>query len=140
MQLSIRRSQRDAGMLGSKVVFAIDARIHPTAEEAALIKRYKLGKELVYSSENARRHADAAEDGARRGSVGGTAKALISLGLNKLSLNCTIDSLCAGQRIECKDLVELLAAEEAVIEACSNAKTFLDAASTFDGRELVMEF
>ena len=140
MQLSIRRSQRDGGVFGSKVIFALDARIHPTAEEQALIKRYKLGKEIVYASEEARRHDAAKQNAAARGGLGGLAKAAMSAGMTALSLRCTIDSLAAGQHIECQNLPELLAAEEAIIEACTNAKSFLDAATAFDGTELVMDF
>jgi hypothetical protein len=57
-----------------------------------------------------------------------------------LSLNVTVDGLISGQHIECKDLDELLGAESAIIEACQNAKGYLDVASTFDGREQVLEF
>jgi hypothetical protein len=139
MQLSIRRSQRDGGVFGGKVIFALDAQIRPSSEEHALIKRYKLGKETVYASDAARRHAAATIDASERGGVGGLAKAAMSAGMASLSLRCTIDSLAAGQRIECKDLPELLAAEEAIVEACNNTKAFLEAAATFDGRELVMD-
>ena len=140
MQLSLRRTQRDAGMLGNKVVFALDARIYPTAEEQALIKRYKLGKEMIYSSEQAQKHAASAQAAADRGTWGGLAKAALNAGMSALSLKCTIESLVAGQRIECKDLPELIAAEDAIVQACTNAKSYLDTALTFDGRELVMDF
>jgi hypothetical protein len=126
--------------LGNKVVFALDARIHPTGEEQALIKRYKLGKLTIYSSETAQKHVESAQAAAGRGTLGGLAKAALSAGMAALSLRCTIESLAAGQRIECQDLPELLAAEEAIIQACTNAKSFLDTALTFDGRELVMDF
>jgi hypothetical protein len=140
MQLSIRRSQRDGGMFGNKVVFALDARIRTTAEEQALIKRYKLGKEIVYASEEARRHDAAKVNAASRGGLGGLAQAVVSAGMTALSLQCTIDSLAAGQHIECANLPELLSAEEAIIQACTNAKSFLEAATAFDGTELVMDF
>ena len=140
MKLSMRRSQRDTGMLGNKVVFALDAQIHPTAEEQLLIKRYKLGKEMVYSSEAAQRHAAAAQDSAERGGFVGLAKAAVNAGKAALSLRCTVDSLIAGQRIECHNLPELLSAEDAIMTACQNAKAFLSTAETFDGREDVWEF
>jgi hypothetical protein len=140
MKLSMRRSQRDAGMLGNKVVFALDAQIQPTAEEQALIKRYKLGKLTVYDSEAARKHLASAQDAAQQGGIAGLAKAAISAGMRALSLRCTIDSLVGGQRIECQELPELLSAEEAIMEACKIAKTFLQTAAMFDGREEVHEF
>jgi hypothetical protein len=139
MKLSMRRSQRDGGMLGNKVVFALDARIEPTAEEQALIKRYRLGKLTVYNSEAARKHLASAQDAAHEGGLGGFAKATLSLGMRALSIQCTIDSLVGGQRIECQDLPELLSAEDAIMTACKNAKTFLQTAALFDGREEIFE-
>ena len=140
MQLSIRRSQRDSGVFGNKVAFALDARIRTTAEEQALIKRYKLGKEVVYASQEARKHDAAKQNAAARGGLGGLAQAVVSAGMAAASLQCTIDSLTAGQHIERQSLTELLAAEDAIVQACTNAKSFLDAATAFDGTELVMDF
>jgi hypothetical protein len=57
-----------------------------------------------------------------------------------LSLRVTIDGLLQGQHVECKDLDELLGAEAAIREACSNLKAYLETALTFDGREEVVEF
>jgi hypothetical protein len=45
-----------------------------------------------------------------------------------------------GQHIECKDLDELLGAEEAIREACKALKVYLTVAESFDGREEVVEF
>ena len=139
MRLVLRRSQREAGLMGSKVVFALDAKIDPSEEERALIKRYKLGKVIVYSSEAAQRHATRTQEHLNSGTWGGLAKGLTRLGMAALSLKCTIDSLTNGQHIECQELPELLSAEEAIVEACNNAKAFLQAAATFDGQHVVME-
>jgi hypothetical protein len=139
MELRLRRSQRDGGLLGGKVIFGLSARINPSAEESLLIKRYKLGKLIVYSSETHQKHADSAHDSLTSGSASGLAKGLARMGMMALSLKCTIDSLVTGQSIECQDLSELLGAEEAIVQACNNAKAFLAAAATFDGREVVLE-
>ena len=58
----------------------------------------------------------------------------------KLSLTVTIDSLTRGQEVECKDLDELLAADQAIKEACGYLRVYLDAAATFDGRQEVIEY
>lgn len=139
MKLVLRRTQRDAGLMGNKVVFALDAKIDPSAEEQALIKRYKLGKVVVYSSEAAQKHAAAVQQNVDAGTWFGLAKGLARLGMMAISLKCTIDSLTAGQHIECNELPELLTAEGAIVEACNNAKSFLEAAATFDGRNVVVE-
>lgn len=139
MKLFLRRSQKDSGLMSNKVTFALDARIDPTTEEEALIKKYKLGKLTVYSSENARKHATSTLANLATGSVVGAAKAAVNAGMMALSLRCTIDSLCGGQHIECKDMEELLGAEAAIIEACNTAKAFLETAVTFDGSEQVID-
>lgn len=139
MKLFLRRSQKSGGMLGGKIIFALDARIEPSDEEQSLIKKYKLGSEIVYSSENARKHANAAVDQSNRGTFSGVAKGMMSLGLASLSLTCTIDSLSRGQHIECKDLDELMGAESAIRDACEGAKAYIELAGTFDGREEVVE-
>ncbi len=155
MQLKVKRSQRTGGMMGNKVIFVLDARAEPTAEEAALIKKYGLGKMNVYDSAERKKHQanaygnfDAAAGSPVFGATGkgiagsmwSNAKGLTSMAMMALSLNVTIDGLIAGQHIECKDLDELLGAEGAITEACKNTKAYLDVALTFDGREEVLEF
>ncbi len=139
MKLYLRRSQREGGLLGGKVVFGLSARIDPSAEESMLIKRYKLGKLICYSSETHQKHAQNAQESLTSGTISGLAKGLARVGMAALSLRCTIDSLVNGQSIECQDLIELLGAEEAIVQACNNAKAFLATAETFDGREVVIE-
>lgn len=139
MQLVVRRSQRAAGLMGGKVKFGLNAQILITEEERGLIRKYGLGSSQVYNSEQARKHAAAAATSLATGSVWGAAKGALSAGRMALSLRCTIDSLTKGQFIECAEMEELLAAEEAIVEACQTTKAFLEAAATFDGRELLMD-
>jgi hypothetical protein len=62
MKLLLRRTQRAGGMLGSKVLFALDARAELTPEEKSLVQKYTLGKLVVYDSETRKKHAAAAAD------------------------------------------------------------------------------
>lgn len=155
MQLKVTRSQRAGGMMGGKIIFILDARAEPTPEEAALIKKYGLGKMNVYDSEARKKHQASAAghfDSAAgapvfaatgksiAGSMWSNARGLASAAMSALALNVTIDGLISGQHIECKDLDELLGAQLAIIEACKSAKGYLDVALTFDGREEVLEF
>jgi hypothetical protein len=143
MQLKLKRSQRSGGLTGGKIFFCLDVRAEYTPEELANIQKYKLGGEVLYSSEAAKRHSEAAVahlDEGSRGSVGGLLKGVVSVAMAKFNLNVTIDSLAKGQHIECKDLQELLGAESAIHEACKNVKQYLDVAKTFDGREVVVDF
>jgi hypothetical protein len=155
MMLKVKRSQRAGGMLGNKVIFILDARAEPTADEAALIKKYGLGKTTVYDSEarkkhqaNAIGHFDAVSGAPVIGATGksmagqlwSNARGIAASAMMALSLSVTVDSLIAGQHIECKDLDELLGAQLAMMEACKATKSYLELASTFDGREEVLEF
>jgi hypothetical protein len=153
MKLLLRRTQRAGGMLGGKVLFALDARAELTPEEKSLVQKYTLGKMVVYDSETRKKHAAAAADhfddaantaGYTLASAGAglwrNARGLARVAMAALSLRVTIDGLTSGQHIECKDLDELLGAEGAMREACQNVKAYLGTALTFDGREEVVEF
>ena len=154
MQLKLKRSQRSGGIMGGKVIFALDARADLTADEQGLVKKYGLGKLVVYDSEARKKRQGAAYghfENAGSGplvATGGTvarslwsnARGIASAAMMALSLRVTVDSLVAGQHIECKDLDELLGAEGAIRDACGNLKAYLETALTFDGREEVVEF
>lgn len=138
MQLKVKRSQRTSGLMGKTVVFCADIRAEYTDEERANINKYGLGGEVIYNSRAAADHLDRMQRQVN-GSAGGLLKGLGSLVLAKMNLNITIASLQQGHHIECKDLSELLECEEAVMAACKNLKGFLEAAATFDGREIIVD-
>lgn len=139
MQLKLKRSQRDGGVMSKSVIFCLDARVAFTREEHENVQRYKLWNECIYNSEAAKRHLDRG-DAARDGSVRGSLRGLISFAMAAMHLNITIGSLVRGQHVECKSLDELVAAEEAIKAACENLRTYLDAAAMFDGSEVVLEY
>ncbi len=139
MKLRISRSQKSGGMMNKHVTFCIDARAELTPEEAADVKKYELGKLVVYNSQRAKEHLGNASANAASGGAG-LVKAFAGLAMAKLSLNITIDSLVKGHHIEAKDMDEMLGAEEALNAACAHMRTYLDTAATFDGREQVIEF
>jgi hypothetical protein len=139
MELKIKRSQGSKGLMGKNVTFIINARANLTNEEQANIKKYGLGKDVLYNSEEAEAHAARGRARAESGTVGGLAGAFVSLARATLSLRITIDSLMQGQQIECKDLGEALAAEEAIHDACQNLVGYIHAASLFDGTEHTIE-
>jgi hypothetical protein len=136
MQLKIQRSQRAAAISG-KVIFCLDARVYLAPQEQANVSKYRLGSEVIYNSEASKKHLDAAAQDHAQGSY---FKSLAKLALVAMNLNITINGLQKGQHIECKDLNELLSAEEALMEACERLKAFLEAAATFDGREVVLDY
>ena len=153
MQLKLKRAQRTGGMMGNKVIFILDARADLSKDEQDLVKKYGLGKIVVYDSEARKKHGGAAyghfDDAAHTPGFGAAsaaaglwrnAKGLASATMMALSLRVTVEGLVNGQHIECKDLDELLGAESAIVDACKNLKTYLETATTFDGREEVLEF
>lgn len=144
MQLKIQRSQRAGGIVSNTVIFCLDVRADYSPEEQDNVRKYRLGSQVIYNSQAARRHLDHAGaqlDRTKSGSVGermsGLARGVFSTALAKMSLNISIASLGRGHHIECKDLEELLEAEETVRTACKNVTRYLEAATTFDGSETV---
>jgi len=139
MQLKIKRSQREGGVMKDQVIFCLDARVGFTPEEANSINRYKLQNQVIYNSEAAKRYLDKG-DAVRDGSMVGSLKSLGLSALAAMRLNISIASLARGQHIECKSLDELLGAEEAIMTACQNLRGYLETAATFDGREMLFDF
>ncbi|MEI9887762.1 MAG: hypothetical protein WDN08_14915 [Rhizomicrobium sp.] len=70
------------------------------------------------------------ESNSLREKASGLARGMVSLAMAKMSLNVSIASLGRGHHIECKDLPELLSAEETFMQACRTLKTYLAAAAT----------
>lgn len=123
MKLLLRRDQK-SGLTG-KVTFLLDARADLTAEEIANVKKYKLGKEILYE----KRKVD--WDGTRL--IGVAAR----LAAKAINLTVTVDDLVNGQHLECKDIVEMRAVEEQLKEATAVLKDVLEAAAHFGGEEVV---
>ncbi len=147
MQLRIQRSQRAGGVVSTIIFFCLDVRADYSPEEQSNIGKYKLGGEPIYNSAAAKKHLDSAGTQLERtqsGTVGerfaGLARGSMSLVMAKLNLNITIASLGRGHHIECKDLEELLEAEDTVRTACKNVTRYLEVARTFDGSEVVIEY
>lgn len=156
MRLKLKRSQR-SGAFG-KVIFVLDARMELTRDEYELLRKYRLGSDVIYESssrlqrkEATQAHLEMTKGGARlTDSAGaqlmGVAKTLfwfgrasISATAASLSLRITINSLISGVHVECKSMAELLGAENAIREAARNLRGYLDVAVTFDGREEIVE-
>lgn len=145
MQLKIQRSQRST--ITNTIVFCLDIRADYSAEEQHNIQKYRLASQGVYSSRAAQKHSEAASahlDQTQAGTtgqrLGGLVKGAFSMALANMQLNATVGSLAKGHHIECKDLQELLEAEDTLRKACKNLTRYLEVASTFDGSELVVTY
>ena len=123
MKLLLRRNQR-AGLLG-KVTFALDVRADLDGTEFDNIKRYKLGDTMLYQSHEL----------VDRGS--GLLGVASRLAFKAMTLSVSVNDLVNGKRIECKDIVEMLAVEDQIRDAAKTFVQVLTAASQFGGEEVV---
>jgi len=147
MQLKIQRSQRTGGVLANTVLFCLDIRADYSPEERNDINKYKLGGQVIYNSQAARRHMEKADahlgrvdSDSLKEKAAGLARGAFSAAMAKMSLNVSIASLGRGHHIECKDLQELLEAEDTLRTACKDVTRYLEAAATFNGSETVIEY
>jgi hypothetical protein len=124
MKLLLRRDQR-AAMLGGKPVFQLDVRADLDRDEKAAIEKYKLGGTLLYEKKPMK-------EGGNDFQL--TANAILWRTMN---LIITVNDLEKGKRIECKDILEMLGAEEQVKEAAQAFKLMLEACRHFGGEEVV---
>jgi hypothetical protein len=156
MALKLKRSQRQNAV--GTVIFVLDARIALSREEYSLVRKYRLGGRVIYDSKARERHMEATRahfDATRERppmladtttQLLGIGKTLFRLGrasvsatMAALSLRITVDRLISGVHIECKSMNELFEAENAILEAGRNLKSYLEATGTFDGREDIID-
>ena len=125
MDLLLRRDQR-AGMMGmGGVIFTLDVRAELTEDEVSYISHYKLGKVQLYS------RGEITDPGA--GLLGLASR----LAFKAMNISLSVNDLAGGKRIECKDILEMLAVEEQIKEAARTFRAILEAAATFGGEEVV---
>ena len=124
MKLLVRRDQKK-GLLGGKITFTLDAQAELTPEEQENVKKYKMGKTLLYQK---RELVDLGS-----GMLGLASR----LAFKALNTTITVDSLVKGKHLECTDIVEMCALEEHIKEASQLFKEILEAATRFGGEEIV---
>lgn len=125
MKLVLRRDQKSGALGIGKISFVLDVRAELTGEEQANIKKYKLGDTLLYERKPLNESAD------------GTVSLGSALAYRMLNLTITVDDLLKGKQISCKDIVEMLAAEEQIKGAAETFKAVLHAATGFGGEEVL---
>ncbi len=127
MELLLSKSQK-SGMLYSTITFILTIKTKLTDEEQALVRKYKMGKEVVY--EKLPVIATAA-------GMGGFAGALTAITAKALNLIFTVDDLVRGRTIECKDILDMIAAEQQIRDAADGLWGILQASKNFEGEEVV---
>jgi hypothetical protein len=123
MKLLLRRDQK-SGLIG-KVTFTLAVRAELTDEEKSNIKKYKLGDTMLYERDTM------AERG--KGLLGVASR----LAMKMMNISVSVNDLSDGKKLDCKDIVEMLAVEDQIKEAAQTFKSVLQAAATFGGEEVI---
>jgi hypothetical protein len=123
MKLLLRRDQKQS-MIGSPT-FTLAVRAETTSEEKHAIEKYKLGKTVLYERNTL----------ADKGS--GLLGLASRMAFRMMNLSVSVNDLAGGKRIDCKDIVEMLAVEDQIKEASQTFKAVLMACASFGGEEVV---
>ncbi|HTW36678.1 MAG TPA: hypothetical protein VMD53_18820 [Rhizomicrobium sp.] len=123
MKLLVRRDQR-SGLLG-KVIFALEVRADLSPEERHAIDKYKLGDTVLYEKDTI------VDPGS--GLLGLASR----VAFRAMNMSVSVKDLAHGKKLECKDIVEMLAVEDQVREAGKVFNAVLHAAMHFGGEEVV---
>jgi hypothetical protein len=128
MELLLSKSQK-SGMLGmGAIVFILNVKTKLTDDEQALVKKYKMGKEVVYEK---------LPITAMAAGMGGITGALTAITAKALKLVFTVDDLVKGRVIECKDILDMIAAEQQIRDAADGFWGILQASKNFEGEEVI---
>jgi hypothetical protein len=123
VKLLLRRDQK-SGFTG-KVTFTLEVRADLSDEEKAAINKYKLGDTVLYEK-------NTMED--RGAGLLGLASRVAFRAMN---MSVSVKDLTNGKKLECKDIVEMLAVEEQVKDAGKTFNAVLSAARNFGGEEVI---
>jgi len=123
MKMLLRRDQK-TGFTG-KVTFTLAVRAELTDEEKNNIGKYKLGDTMLYEK------MTMTDKGS--GLLGLASR----LAFKMINISVSVDDLSGGKKIDCKDIVEMLAVEDQIKEAAQTFKNVLEAAATFGGEEVI---
>lgn len=123
MKLLLRRDQK-SGMLG-KMTFTLDVRADLSDEEKSNITKYKLGETMLYE------RMTMTDKGS--GLLGVASR----LAFKMMNLTVSVNDLNNGKRIDCKDIVEMIAVEDQIREATHTFVQVLKAAANFGGEEVI---
>lgn len=123
MKLLLRRDQK-SGLIG-KITFTLAVRAELSDEEKSNIRKYKLGDTMLYE------RMTLTDKGS--GLLGVASR----LAFKMMNLTVSVNDLSDGKKIDCKDIVEMLAVEDQIKEAAQTFKNVLEAATTFGGEEVI---
>ena len=128
MRLRFRRSQRMSGLMSKTTVFTLEARVDISDEDLGYLRKYKMGQEVIYARERV------ASDKSGENTWSGIAR---NLAAYATALTIRVDDLIQGTKVECKDILEMMAVEEQIVTACQTFKSILQSMAHFDGEEVI---
>ena len=128
MKLLVRRDQKSA-IVTRKVTFTLDVRVELSPEMQALVKKYKMGKEILFYKEKV--------DLSDYWLLGPFRQLIKAIAARIWNIKITSNDLVKGKHIECKDIIEMLDAEDQIKEACAVFKNILESAAHFGGEEVI---
>lgn len=124
MKLLLRRNERSS--ITGKPIYMLEVRVEVSAEEKGWIEKYKFGPSILYS---------------KKGKPMGDSTAWAGIGQNllhyALDMTVSVHDLVHGKKVECKDIMEMLAVEAQIREAAQTFGNVLKAASQFGGEEVI---
>ena len=136
MKLKLRRSQK-SGLTGNvtfKLFFVVDLEV----DEAAALKKYKFGKLVVYETPKGAAVSEGLRAAASAGGIGGMGRGLASaIAAKAFNHILTVNDMVDGKEIVCKDINEMIAAEEQIKDACISLARILHMCRHFDGEEII---
>jgi hypothetical protein len=133
MRLKLRRNQKSSmtGKVSFKLFFIVDL----AADEAAALKRYKLGKDIVYETPKGAAAVESFRSASSLSGMGrGLASALAAKAMNHI---LTVNDMVNGKEIACNDIGEMIAAEEQIRDACLSLSRILHMCQHFEGEEII---
>jgi len=125
MKLLLRRDQHTSGLMRTTITFSLSVRAEISEQERQNIHKYKLGETVLYT------RGELIDKGA--GLLGLASR----LAFKMMNISVSVDDLANGKRVDCKDIMEMLAVEQQIKEAAGNFKAVLDAAAHFGGDEVI---
>ena len=123
MKLLLRRNQR-SGLIG-KMIFTLEVRADLSHDEIDAISKYKLGDTVLY------------EKNTMTDPGSGLLGLASRVAFRAMNMSVSVKDLASGKKLECKDIVEMLAVEDQVKEAAKTFNAVLSAAKQFGGEEVI---
>ena len=125
MKLLLLRNQKPSALGMGAPTFQLDVRAEIADEEKAAIQKYQLGQTVLYE----------------RNTMTDPGSGLLGLAsraaFRAMNLSISVNDLTKGKRVACKDIMEMLAVEDQIREACKTFKDVLTACTRFGGEEVV---